>query len=58
MTEMEEVLEKTKKEFVAVEAEENELRSKEVDLKHEVEKFEGIYKENQQKVKHWQKEVC
>ncbi|XP_031567027.1 structural maintenance of chromosomes protein 4-like [Actinia tenebrosa] len=57
MTEMEEVLEKTKKEFAEVEAEENELRSKEVDLKHEVEKFEAIFKENQQKVKHWQKEL-
>jgi ATP-dependent 26S proteasome regulatory subunit len=57
MSEMEEVLEKTKKEFTAVEAEENELRSKEVDIKHDVEKFEAVYKENQLKVKYWQKEV-
>lgn len=57
MKEMEEILQKTKGEYSTVETDENELRSKEVDLKHEVEKLEAIYKENHQKVRHWQKEV-
>ena len=41
-----------------LEQEETKMRSQEVDIKHEVEKYETVLKENQQKVKHWQKEVC
>ena len=55
---MEESLESLRKELEAVEKEENKLRAQEVDIKHEVEKYETVLKENQQKVKHWQKEVC
>ena len=58
MSEMEESLESLRKELEAVEKEENKLRAQEVDIKHEVEKYETVLKENQQKVKHWQKEVC
>ena len=54
---MEESLEGLRKELEAVEKEENKLRAQEVDIKHEVEKYETVLKENQQKVKHWQKEV-
>ena len=54
---MEESLEGLRKELEAVENEENKLRAQEVDIKHEVEKYETVLKENQQKVKHWQKEV-
>ena len=54
---MEESLESLRKELEAVEKEENKLRAQEVDIKHEVEKYETVLKENQQKVKHWQKEV-
>ena len=57
MSEMEESLEGLRKELEAVEKEENKLRAQEVDIKHEVEKYETVLKENQQKVKHWQKEV-
>ena len=54
---MEESLEGLRKDLEAVEQEENKLRAQEVDIKHEVEKYEIVLKENQQKVKHWQKEV-
>ena len=54
---MEESLEFLKKEVAVVEQEETKMKSKEVDIKHEVEKYESVLKENQQKVKHWQKEV-
>ncbi|XP_073255953.1 structural maintenance of chromosomes protein 4-like [Porites lutea] len=57
MSEMEESLEGLRKELEAVEKEENKLRAQEVDIKHEVEKYETVLKENQQKVKHWQKEL-
>ena len=57
MSEMEESLEGLRKKLEAVEKEENRLRAQEVDIKHEVEKYETVLKENQQKVKHWQKEV-
>ena len=51
---MEESLEGLRKELEAVEKEENKLRAQEVDIKHEVEKYETVLKENQQKVNHWQ----
>lgn len=58
MSAMEESLGNLRKELEAVEQEESKLREQEVDIKHEVEKYETVLKENQQKVKHWQKEVC
>ena len=54
---MEKTLEGIKREFTELEKGENEARNKEVDMKHELEKFEAVLKENQQKVKYWQKEV-
>lgn len=57
MLAMEESLEFLKKEVAVLEQEETKMKSKEVDIKHEVEKYESVLKENQQKVKHWQKEV-
>ena len=57
MLAMEESLQFLKKEVAVVEQEETKMKSKEVDIKHEVEKYESVLKENQQKVKHWQKEV-
>lgn len=57
MLAMEESLEFLKKEVAVVQQEETKMKSKEVDIKHEVEKYESVLKENQQKVKHWQKEV-
>lgn len=58
MSAMKESLEVLGKELAVVEQEEAKLRSQEVDIKHEVEKYETVLKENQQKIKHWQKEVC
>jgi len=58
MSAMEESLEVLRKEVAELEQEETKMRSQEVDIKHEVEKYETVLKENQQKVKHWQKEVC
>lgn len=57
MTAMEESLEDLRKEVEAVEQEENKLQSQEVDIKHEMDKFEAVLKDNQNKEKHWQKEV-
>ena len=54
---MEESLESLKKELEGVEQEENKLRSKEVDIKHEMDKFESVLNENKSKEKHWKKEV-
>ncbi|KAJ7381328.1 Structural maintenance of chromosomes protein 4 [Desmophyllum pertusum] len=57
MSAMKESLEVLGKELAVVEQEEAKLRSQEVDIKHEVEKYETVLKENQQKIKHWQKEL-
>ena len=54
---MEGCLESMHQELDVIEQEETKLRGQEVDIKHEVEKYEAVLKENQQKVKHWQKEV-
>ena len=58
MSAMEESLENLRKELEAVEQEENKLRRQEVDIKHEMDKYESVLRENQNKQKHWQKEVC
>ncbi|KXJ26202.1 Structural maintenance of chromosomes protein 4 [Exaiptasia diaphana] len=56
LKEIEQVLKKSANEYAAVEAKEQVLREKEVDIKHEVEKFDGILNENHHKVKHWKNE--
>ena len=43
MLAMEESLEFLKKEVAVVEQEETKMKSKEVDIKHEVEKYESVY---------------
>ena len=58
MSAMEESLENLRKELEAVEQEENKLRGQEVDIKHEMDKYESVLRDNQNKQKHWQKEVC
>ena len=57
MQEMEATLETVSEEIAALEKEENEIKTKEVDIKHEVEKYEVVLKENQQKVRYWKKEL-
>lgn len=57
MKEAEQCLAKLNEEFKELEQEENKLKSEEVDMKNEMEKYDTLVKENQAKVKHWQKEV-
>ena len=57
MQEMEATLNTVSQEYNTLEKEETQWRNKEVDMKHEVEKYEVVLKENQLKVKHWKKEL-
>ena len=52
------MLQKLKQEVEAVEAEEALVQSKLMDAKHELEKYTTKLKENQQKIRHFQNEVC
>ena len=58
MKDAETALNEMKREVTRLEEEENKLQKEVVDIKHELEKFENIMKTNQQKIKHWKKEVC
>ena len=58
MKEAETALNEVKAEVAKLEDEENQLQKDVVDVKHELEKYENIMKTNQQKIKHWKKEVC
>lgn len=57
MKEMQVELEKVKKDFESTDKEEGNLKSKEIDLKHEHQKFENTVKENQSKIQHWKNKV-
>lgn len=57
MKEMQVELEKVKTAFESTDQEEADLRSKEIDLKHEHQKYESTVKENQGKKLHWQSKV-
>ena len=50
-------LQEVNKELAKLEDEETVLQKDVVDVKNELEKFQNIVKENQQKIKHWKKEV-
>ena len=50
-------LQEVNKELAKLEDEETALQKDVVDVKNELEKFQNIVKENQQKIKHWKKEV-
>ncbi|XP_047130345.1 structural maintenance of chromosomes protein 4 isoform X1 [Hydra vulgaris] len=51
--EMQKKLEEAKRAFEATDKEEGDLRSKEIDVKHELQKFENTLKENSNKIRHW-----
>eukprot|EP00794_Sanderia_malayensis_P006418 gene6418-7150_t len=53
----EEELKKVQEECKVFEKQESELKEKEVDLKHDVQKFDNIMKENNSKLKHWKAEI-
>ena len=58
LKQLEGVLKQQKSEIEAIEDREAEEQSKLVDLKHELEKYASKMKENQQKIRHFQNEVC
>ena len=58
MKEGQAILEEKKEEMSKLEAEEAQLQKKQIDVKHDVEKYENLVKDNQAKSKHWKKEVC
>ena len=41
----------------SMEEEENVLKKQQIDITNELDKFENVIKENQQRIKHWKKEV-
>jgi len=53
MKEAQKLLEEVKKEFESTDKEEADLRSAEIDLKHELQKYEATVKENAGKISHW-----
>lgn len=57
MKEAETALNEIRVEVGKLEEEENQLQKDVVDVKHELEKYENLVKTNQQKIKHWKKEV-
>ena len=40
-----------------LEEEENVLKKQQIDITNELDKYENVIKENQQRIKHWKKEV-
>ena len=54
---MEETLEGIRGEISKLEKEEETLAKENVEVKHELEKYETVIKENTQKMKYWKKEV-
>lgn len=57
MKEAETALNEVKAIVAKLEEDENKLQKDFVDVRHELEKFENIMKTNQQKIKHWKKEI-
>ncbi len=50
-------LKQVQEEYKEFEKQDIELKEKEMDLKHDVQKFDNIVKENASKLKHWKSEV-
>ena len=57
MKEMQGKLHEVKTTFEATDKEEADLRSKEIDFKHEFQKYENTVKENHGKIIHWESKV-
>lgn len=55
--ECEECLSKIREEFQQLEEEFNKMKSEEVDVKNDLEKWDTNVKENESKIKYWKKEV-
>ena len=50
-------LEEVRKVSGGLEEQELALQKETIEVRHELEKYEGVVKENQSKLKHWKKEV-
>lgn len=57
MKQVEEELTQLRQQQTQLEEEEQKLEKDNVEVKHELEKYDNIVKDNQAKVKHWNKEV-
>ncbi|KAL3847105.1 hypothetical protein ACJMK2_018035 [Sinanodonta woodiana] len=57
MKEAEKALNEVGKEVARLEEEDNKLQKEVVDIKHELDRYDGIIKSNQAKAKHWKKEL-
>ena len=57
MTKVEKELEGIKQKIDVVEEKEQNINKDNIEIKHQLEKIEGIVKEHQSKLKHWTKEV-
>ena len=57
MKDVEAALEELKKEQAVLQEREQKLQSDNIEIKHELEKYESVIKDNHAKVKHWTKEV-
>ena len=57
MKAIEEALGETQQEVNKLEEDENKLQKDNIEIKHELEKYETVVKDNALKIKHWKKEV-
>ena len=57
MKEVEAAVGEIKEAVADLEKEEQELQKDNIEVRHELDRYENIVKENAQKVKHWKKEV-
>ena len=57
MKEVEDSVKEVKDELTRLEEEEQTLQKDHIEVKHQLEKCETLVKENQQKIRHWKKEV-
>lgn len=57
MKEVEDTVAEIKKAIADLEKKEQELQKDEIEIKHEVEHYDNIVRENMQKIRHWKKEL-
>ena len=57
MKEVEEAVSEIKQGTAELEKKEQELQKDGIEIKHELEHYDSVVKENTQKIKHWKKEV-
>lgn len=55
---MGEAVEELRSHLAEIEEKEQKLHKEQIEVDHEMEKYETVVKENQTKMRHWKKEVC